>query len=129
MGRARPICRSNGCTAVIESGHFTGKNLAIAFNNRGAAHFNNMEYARAIRDFDEAIRLNPQDANGFYHRALAYKYKAQYDRAIQDFDQAIRFNPQDAQIWRNRGAVKKKKGDIAGGDADLAKAKALEAAR
>ena len=30
------------------------------------------QYERAIQDFDEAIRLNPQDANAYYNRGLAY---------------------------------------------------------
>ena len=67
----------------------------------------------------------PNSADAFSDRAVAYQSEGQYDRAIQDFDEAIRLNPQDEQAFRNRGAVKKKKGDVAGSDADFAKANAL----
>ena len=30
------------------------------------------QYERAIKDYDEAIRLNPQDANAYYNRSVAY---------------------------------------------------------
>lgn len=38
----------NGCTAVIQSGRLTGKNLATTFFNRGVGYFNKKDYDRAI---------------------------------------------------------------------------------
>jgi tetratricopeptide (TPR) repeat protein len=99
-----------GCTAAIESGNFTGKALAIAYTRRGAAYFDDMQYDRAIQDLGEAIRLNPQDPDGFYNRALAYKNKSEYDRAIQDFDQVIRLNPNSAEAFNKRGEAYQMKG-------------------
>jgi tetratricopeptide (TPR) repeat protein len=100
----------SGCTAVIASGNFTGKSLAIAFTLRGNAYFNEMQYDHAIQDFGEAIRLNPQDPDGFYNRALVYKNKSEYDSAILDFDQAIRLNPSFAQAFNKRGEAYQLKG-------------------
>ena len=54
------------------------------------------EYARAIKDFDEAIRLRGDDAIYVRGRGWAYYRKGEYDRAIDDLDQAIRLNPDDA---------------------------------
>ena len=48
---------------------------------------------RAIEDYDQAIRLNPNFAEAFYNRGVAYDGKGQPDRAIEDYDQAIRLNP------------------------------------
>jgi tetratricopeptide (TPR) repeat protein len=112
----------SGCTAAIESGNFTGKNLAIAFTNRGAAYFSEMQYERAIQDFSEVIRLDPQGPNGFYNRALAYKNKSQYDSAIQDFDQVIKLNPNSAEAFNSRGEAYqlKRQGDRAIQDFDQA---------
>jgi tetratricopeptide (TPR) repeat protein len=76
-------------------------------------------------DYDQAIRINPNDAVAFLNRGVAYAYKGQYDRAIQDCDQAIRFDPNFAVAFSNRGLAKRAKGDSAGGDADIAKAKQL----
>ena len=48
---------------------------------------------RAIKDYDETIRLDPQDARAYYSRGNAYGKLGQTERANQDFDEAIRLNP------------------------------------
>ena len=55
------------------------------------------QFDRAIPDFDEAIRLDPNYADAFYNRANAYAERRQYDRAIADYEAAIKLNPKD--IW------------------------------
>jgi tetratricopeptide (TPR) repeat protein len=99
------------CTAAIESGHLSTTNLAITFNNRGNAYAHNGNHDRAIRDYDEAIRLNPGYAAAFYDRGLAYRLKGAYDRAIQDYDEAIRLSPNFVGALNNRGRVYTINGD------------------
>ena len=57
------------------------------------AYADKQEYDRAIADYDEAIRLNPEVATAFNNRGNAYADKHLYDRAIADYDEAIRLNP------------------------------------
>ena len=54
------------------------------------------DYDRAIADYDQAIRLNPNYAAAYNSRGLAYDDKRDYDRAIADFNKAIKLNPNDA---------------------------------
>src|SRR5262245_25061152 len=49
----------SGCTAAIQSGRWSGKNLAWAFINRGNAYFKIKDYDRAFADYSEAMRLDP----------------------------------------------------------------------
>jgi len=49
-----------------------------------------------------------------------------YDRAIADFDEAIRLDGKLARAYLFRGLAKQAKGDDAGGNADMAKAKQLD---
>jgi tetratricopeptide (TPR) repeat protein len=87
---------------------------------------NKGEYDRAIADFTEAIRLDPKLATAYSNRGLAYEKKGGYDRAIADFNQAIRLNPNDALSLCRRGKAKQKINEP-GSDADIARAKQLDA--
>jgi hypothetical protein len=49
----------NGCTAVIQSGTKTGKDLALAFAQRGYELLRRGKFDSAIQDFGEAIRFDP----------------------------------------------------------------------
>jgi tetratricopeptide (TPR) repeat protein len=100
---ADPDLSVSGCTALIESGHETRQKLAIDFFNRGNAYVAKDQNDRAIEDFDQAVRLNPNYAMAFVGRGLAYSGKGQYDRAIEDFDHAIRLNPNYAMAFNDRG--------------------------
>ncbi len=81
------------CTNIIDS-HDEGYNRAIAYMNRGVAYGGKGEHDRAIADYDQAIRLNPQNVIAYSTRGLAYNNKGDYDRAIVDFDQAVRLAPE-----------------------------------
>ncbi len=68
----------------------------------GNAHYYLQQYDKAIADYTEALRLNPQYANAYYNRGNVYYVLKQYDKALADYDQALRLNPNhsDAQKWR-----------------------------
>ena len=97
-----PDIQIAGCTALIELNQETGRNLATTFNNRGNAYAGKQDYDRAIQDFDQVIRLDPNNAIAFGNRGIVYLIKQDYDRAIQDFDQAIRLDPNYAAAIHNR---------------------------
>ena len=78
-----------GCTAVIQSGQDTPQRLATAFDNRGVAYRRKGEYDRALQDYEQAIHLNPDNANAYNNRGIIYRIKGDYDRAIADYGEAI----------------------------------------
>ena len=112
FGGNHPDIRIVACTRNINSGRFTGQNLAIAFTNRGLAYKRKGLWNKAIADYDEAIRLKPDLAETFINRGTAYYYKGQFDRAIRDYGEAIRLKPDLAQAFSNRGNVYRKKGQF-----------------
>ena len=71
--------------------------------NNGTDHLEQEQYTQKILDYDEAIRLDPQDAVAYNHRGAAYNKLGQHQRAIEDYDEAIRLNPQYADYYFNRG--------------------------
>jgi lipoprotein NlpI len=103
LPNATPDLAIGACTAIIQSGTSSVADLDQAFTNRGFAHFYKRQYDRAIQDFDQEIRLEPNNAGAFNNRGTVYNAMVQFDQAIQDFDQAIRLYPNDAVAFNNRG--------------------------
>ena len=66
--------------------------FAMAFNNRGIAYDNLDQVARAVEDYDEAIRLNPQLALAYLNRASAYIDLNKPEQARADLDIACRLD-------------------------------------
>lgn len=95
--------------------HFTERlqqnpNDSDLFNRRAWAWKLKGEYDIAIKDFGEAIRLNP-DAAIYNNRASAYLAKKDYDKAIDDYTEAIRLNPNFALPFYNRAILWETKKD------------------
>ncbi|MGC2079534.1 MAG: tetratricopeptide repeat protein, partial [Xanthobacteraceae bacterium] len=65
----------DSCTAVIQSGRWSGKRLAWAFTDRCWAHFKKGENDQALADCNEAIRLDPKSAMAFSNRCGAHRNK------------------------------------------------------
>jgi tetratricopeptide (TPR) repeat protein len=62
----------------------------------------------------------------YQNRGFAYLKLKQLDKAIADYDNALRLEPKQAASLYGRGLAKQKKGDQAGGNADIEAAKRLK---
>lgn len=93
-----PEALISGCTAVIQSGHHSGHDLAVALTNRGLGYRATCRYELALQDFDRAIRLDPDYAPAYYQRANLAWERGDIERARQDFDRALWLNRQDAEL-------------------------------
>jgi len=80
---------------------------------------------QAIQDYDEAIRLKPDDAVAYNDRGIIYGTLGQYQRAIKDYNEAIRLKPDNAAAYNNRGAAYLMQKNNYLGCSDLLKACAL----
>jgi tetratricopeptide (TPR) repeat protein len=68
----------------------------------------NNENKEAIKDYNEAIKLNPQYVNAYNNRGIAQANlpQPQYNKAIKDYNEAIKLNPQHVNAYYNRGITK-----------------------
>jgi tetratricopeptide (TPR) repeat protein len=98
-----------------------------AYTNRGNVWHDKGDYDRAIADYSAAIRLAPNDTAAFFNRGLTYAAKDDLERAIADLSETIRLAPNHARALYVRGVARHDRGDAAGGDADIAAAKAIDA--
>ncbi len=125
QARQLPERAIGGCTRIIDSGQYSGSNLAIAFHNRGVARTQTGEYAAAIADLDMAIRVNPQAARAFTSRGIAWHGQGDYERAIADYDAALRLNPRDLLAANNRGLARYFQGEFALAARDFAQTRQI----
>jgi tetratricopeptide (TPR) repeat protein len=60
------------------------------------------------------------------HRGNAYLAAGQLDNALADYEAVLSRNSKDSWSLYGRGLIKRKQGDTAAGDADIAAAEAIE---
>ena len=74
------------------------QNEALRFHFSGIENSKRGEYKNAIKDYNQAIRLNPKDAEVYFNRGMAKGNSSQYQDAIADFDTAIRLERNNAAL-------------------------------
>src|SRR5204862_5479877 len=68
------------------------------------------EYEKAIKDYTEAIKLEPKFGPAYSARGAAYAQIGDVFKGISDFDEAIRLDPKDTTALYNRGLARGKLG-------------------
>ena len=104
-------------THIPSSATTTSYNEAIRAGTKKLLNLS--DYQGAIKDFDEAIRLEPQNAVAYFNRGTAYLYLGLADLAseklehaleafvevLANYDQAISLDPEYADAYGSRGAA------------------------
>ena len=111
----------------IQSGITTRTEPALdALLETGRKYLDIDDYDNAIKQFDEAIRLNPGDSSAYLNRGDAYAAKRQRDAAIRDYSEAISLDPGNADAYASRGETFSKSGQKSKAIQDLEKALSLD---
>jgi tetratricopeptide (TPR) repeat protein len=111
VGHEIPDLVIEGCSEIIDEGRQAPAILALAHNNRGVARKAKGEYDLALKDYDQAIQLNPNAASHYNNRGIIYRLKHDYDRAIADYDEAIWLKSDYVAAFYNRALVYVDKGE------------------
>jgi tetratricopeptide (TPR) repeat protein len=115
------------CTRVIASGELEANDMAGAFTARGNAYTALKQYDRAITDFDQAIKLAPNEASHYNNRCFTRAIWGEHlDQALKDCNTAIRLAPTDRRL-DSRGLAHLKAGRHAAAEQDYTAAIALKA--
>ena len=80
---------------------------ADTYYNRALVKHALSEYAAAVTDFDEAIRLQPDHAGAYLGRGVAKYALSEYADAIRDFDEAIRLQPDNVDAYDYRDIARR----------------------
>ena len=60
-------------------------------------------FKKAVKDFTQAIKLDPNQATTYVNRSIAHIRLKDYSSAIEDCDRAIAINPNYPDAYNNRG--------------------------
>ena len=74
----------------------------VYFSTRGMTYFELGEYIKALADYEEALRLNPQWLEAYEGRAEVYRKMQQYAKAIADYTAALQLKP-SSDLYIARG--------------------------
>jgi tetratricopeptide (TPR) repeat protein len=88
-------------TQAINAPGISSQNRAVAYNNRAGANDDLGNSDAALRDFAQAIALDPSYDAPYYGRSFIYEYRGDYDRAIADMRKALSLTPSD-QDYKDR---------------------------
>ncbi len=91
------------------------------FANRGYAKLMTQQYEAALKDFDQAIALEPENRDYHCSRAFTYAGMKKYDNALEIWTFLIKRNAKDADAYAQRGQVHYQAKQLAEAKKDLAK--------
>lgn len=77
-------------------------NYASAFSNRGFVYLNVKLFGQAIKDFNRAIQLEPNEAQNYVYRAQCNR-STDKNLAISDFNKAVELAPKNSYVYVARG--------------------------
>ena len=73
-------------------------NASEAHFQKGLQYYFQNHYPTAIPEFQEAVRINPDDARSYYFLGYSYYRLGEMEKAQEAFDQAYQLNPQYSPI-------------------------------
>lgn len=113
-------------TRCMDTGRLNGNEKATAFKQRAIAYMHLGQHQRALDDVNQAIKLKPGDADGYYLRGFAYRALGQYQRAIEESNRAIGIEPEHAGAYATRAFANQALGNTRQAKADARRAKELD---
>lgn len=96
------------CSAIIEAGREPASRMTLVYANRARAWHETAQYNAAIADFDQAIRLAPQNAEALQGRCMSRAVAGQLSQALADCNQALKLKPDNLAALESRGFTYRK---------------------
>jgi tetratricopeptide (TPR) repeat protein len=104
--------RANAESSGRESTPARPANDGNLYRERAIAAYSNGDFRGAIGNLEEAIRLNPDDAQSYNIRGNAWDELGIFERALADYDEAIRIDPNNPALFHDRAILWQRKGAL-----------------
>lgn len=72
----------------------------------GGSKANKRDYRGAIADYNQALRINPNNPDAYFRRGTAHNELKEYQAALEDFNQVVRLSPKNAFAYAYRGLAR-----------------------
>jgi tetratricopeptide (TPR) repeat protein len=96
-----------------------GDELSAVYQQRGYAAATDQRYGDAINDYNEALKLTPQQAPRIHEQRAAVEMKIQdYDKALADYSELIKLKPNEIKYINYRAYIYELKNDLENSMAD-----------
>ncbi len=89
------------------------------YHNRGLCKYNLNDFDGAFKDYDNAIKIESNNALYYFSRGGSYAKSKKYDLALLDYNTAIEFDSEFKEAIGSRGMMKIYLNDKEGGCEDL----------
>jgi len=80
------------CNAALGESLTSAEDVIATYVNRGILHLRRGNVDDAIRDFDEALRRDPNEPEAYLNRGSAMLHQDRRDEAVAMFSQALQHN-------------------------------------
>lgn len=80
---------------------------------RGRCYLRNKQYAKAEKDFTEALTIAPDDSKSYFSRADVRERMGKYKEAIQDLTRTIKWDPNNGRAFSMRAKIYEHLGETA----------------
>jgi len=104
---------------IVEENDDIEEHDDFEYLKKGYKAFYDKKWDEALKAFDKAVKINPQNMEAYFYRGNVYDELGDYKKAIVNYNRAIKLNPIyiDAYLYRgfsynNLGQLKKAMADI-----------------
>jgi tetratricopeptide (TPR) repeat protein len=87
-------------------------NNAGAYVDRALVLAHKGDSENAMKDYAEAIKLNPQQWQAYFNRAAELKERGKLREALADLDHVTRLNPKFVESYTNRANIYNRQGQL-----------------
>lgn len=99
--------------------HKYADELSAVYQQRAYAAAKDQRYGDAINDYEEALKLTPQQAPRIHEQRAAVEMKIQdYDKALADYSELIKQKPSEIKYLSYRAYIYELKNDLQNSTAD-----------
>jgi len=101
----QPSLKISACTRILTSANLNDQTRSFAHYNLGLGLLLKNDFDRAIVEFNETLRVDPNNLRAINSRGNAWRGKGDDDDAIADYNEAIRRDPTFAYPYNGRASV------------------------